>query len=98
MRPTPDDVTAAFSDLLGEVVIVDTDEPVLYIGRLQEANPVLLTLADADVHECDSTSSRTREVYAMEAARNGVHPSRSRVRVLMSRVLSVSRLDEVILY
>ncbi len=98
MSPAADAFSKPFSELTDQMVVVDTDAPVLYIGRFLGANPAFLTLGDADIHECSTTGSRTKEVYAMEAGRNGVHPSRACVRVLLSRVLSISRLDEVVQY
>ncbi|MFH0980873.1 MAG: hypothetical protein V2A79_04970 [Planctomycetota bacterium] len=52
-------------------------------------------LADADVHDCRDGHA-SREVYIMEAGRDGISVNRRRVFVLRATVCSLSRLDQVV--
>lgn len=93
MSQESDEVTP----LIGKIVVVDTRTALLYIGRLDRWGSDFVELADCDVH--DSLEARsTKEVYAMEAARSGVRQNRRRVFVLRDHVVSVSALDDVIVY
>jgi hypothetical protein len=89
--------TSAFARYLNTVVVVDARDRFVYVGRLVEAAPDALVLADADVHDLqDGVSSR--EVYVLDARRLGVRENRRDVTIRMDVVLSVSRLDDVIQY
>ncbi len=84
-----------FEALVGQTVVVDTDGPVLYLGRLAALSDDFLTLEDADVHNLgDSATSRER--YVIDAKRLGVRPNRKRVEVRLVRVVGLSRLEDVI--
>ena len=84
-------------ELTGEEVVLDTNSPYLYIGRLAEVDEWFIRLEDADVH--DSTETRTtKEVYLIEARKYGVKKNRLSVLVRADKVISASRLSEVIEY
>lgn len=85
-----------YGDWLGKQVVLDVAPPLIYIGRLAAVDGFFLTLEEADVHELRGSTSK--EVYLMEARRNGVQPNRRLARVKKSEVISVSLLDDVILY
>lgn len=85
------------SDFFDKDVILDVAPPVVYIGRLIEANDFFFTLADVDVHEIPP-GGVTKEVYVMGARRNGIQPTRKLVKVKQSDVLSLTRLSDVIMY
>ena len=91
-----------FEDLkkyVNKDVVVDTDTSVLYIGHLQEVRPLSLAFGDVDVHDmADGQSNTTKEVYIMECKRIGIRANRKGVHVLVSRVMSISLLDEIISY
>ena len=89
--------TGSLQDLLGKVVVVDVAPPVIYIGTLSAVDSAFITLENADVHPLWN-SSTSKEVYLMEARRNGVQPTRRRVLVMRSEMLSISLLDDVVLY
>lgn len=86
-----------YHDLYDHNVVIDVAPPVVYIGRLVEANDRFVTLADVDVHDLNS-GIVTKEVYVMESRRNGIQPNRKLIKIKQSEVLSLSRLDDVILY
>lgn len=88
---------ARLRELTGEEVVLDTNSPYLYIGRLAEVDEWFIRLEDADVH--DSTETRTtKEVYLIEARKYGVKKNRLSVLVRADKVISASRLSEVIEY
>jgi len=97
MTPPSLDASDAYRDLYDRQVVVDVRVPTVYIGRLIEANEHFVTLAEADVHELHE-STVTKEVYVMESRRNGVQPNRRVVRIKQDEVLSLSALDDIILY
>jgi small nuclear ribonucleoprotein (snRNP)-like protein len=82
---------------LGKAVVVDTDSSFLYIGTLKGMDDTFLRLQEADVHDSRETST-TKEQYAINARRNGVRPNRKEVAVRKKTVVSVSLLEDVILY
>jgi|YNPNPStandDraft_1061719.scaffolds.fasta_scaffold67157_2 hypothetical protein len=87
-------VPEPIANLVGQVVVVDTDSHMLYIGKLAKVGDDFLELAEADVHShLDSHSSR--EVYIMDARKLGIRQNRTGAIVLMSRVVSISRLEDV---
>jgi len=83
--------------LVGRQVVVDVNAPYVYIGTLRALGREALVLKDADVHLRDD-SQTTQEVYVLEARRDGVRANRSVVYVMRSAVVSMSRLEDVILY
>ncbi len=85
------------SDLVGERVVIDTDNTKLIVGTLEEVSERLITLTDADIHEMRD-SSVTSEVYTLEILKHGVRANRKRVYVRADRVVCISRLDDVINY
>ncbi len=83
--------------LKGTLVVVDTATPYLYIGTLKAWTDHFIVLADADVHDVSEGGS-TKEMYALESARNNVQKNRREVIVRMDCVVSISRLSDVIVY
>jgi hypothetical protein len=81
--------------LVAASVVVDTDTSYVYVGTLESVDGRFLTLADVDVH--DMKDSRiTKEIYALEALKHGVRANRRRVHVALARVVSVSKLEDVV--
>ena len=88
-------MSPSFAGHVGHLVVVDTDGPVFYIGRLASVSEDFLILEDVDVrHQGDTPTSRER--YLIEARRLGVRPSRRRAEVVLARVVGISRLDDII--
>ena len=88
---------ARLRELTGEEVVLDTNSPYLYIGRLAEVDEWFIRLEDADVHDATETRT-TKEVYLIEARKYGVKKNRLSVLVRADKVISASRLSEVIEY
>ena len=83
--------------LVGEEVVLDTDSPYLYIGRLAEVDEWIIRLEDVDVHDA-SESRTTKEVYVIEARKFGIKKNRRSVLVRADKVISISPLIDVIEY
>ena len=84
-----------YDELLGEVVVVDTDSSFTYLGRLLEADATFLKLEEVDVHEA-TRDGRSKERYVSETRGIGVRANRRLTWVCLSRVVSISRLADVI--
>jgi hypothetical protein len=87
----------AWGAFIGKIVVVDTDSRVVYLGTLSEVTPEFLKVKDVDVHDAEETTT-SKERYIMQARAFGVHPNRKEVSVRLKTIVSVSLLDDVILY
>jgi small nuclear ribonucleoprotein (snRNP)-like protein len=87
--------SAKLTALLNQQIVVDTDSSYVYIGRLKAISSDCLVLADVDAHDTHDSNS-SKEHYAHETRRLGPRPNRKEALVLLARVLSISRLDDII--
>ncbi len=89
----------ALDDLLGRRVVLDTQGPLVYIGRLIAHTERGYWLDDADVHDRDEGHS-TKESYVNQAyllEQSGTRQvNRRRVFVERSAIVSLSALDDVV--
>jgi hypothetical protein len=92
-RQTPPEINA----LIGRQVVVDTDSAYVYVGTLLSIGGDYLGLADVDVHDTADSKS-TKEQYAHEARKLGNRSNRKMVHVRLARVLSISKLEDVITF
>lgn len=76
-------------------VVLDVSSLYVYLGRLIGENEHYLILEDADVHDLRDTST-TRELYVLDARRHGVSVNRASVWVRKDEVVSLSRLEDVL--
>jgi hypothetical protein len=83
--------------LLGKQVVVDTDSSYVYVGTLDSIGCDYLGLVDVDVHDT-SDSNSSKEHYAHETRKLGARSNRKLTYVRLARVLSVSSLEDVILF
>ncbi len=81
-------------DLISQLVVVDLDGPWVAFGRLAQAGPGWIELAEADLHDMREGTS-TRDVYALETQKLGVRVNRRRVLLPVSQIIALSRLDDV---
>ena len=80
--------------LLGKIVVLDTQGPLIYIGMLSQVSGPFVVLVEADVH--DSNDSRaTKDLYLVETRDLGVRVNRKRVVVMLTQVASASLLEDV---
>jgi hypothetical protein len=94
-NPPNSPIDSEIAGLVGKQIVVDTDSAYIYVGILENAGRDFLTLSSVDVHET-SDSKSTKEQYAHEARKLGSRSNRQLTYVRMARVLSISRLDDVI--
>ncbi len=83
--------------LIGQQIVVDTDSSYIYIGKLESAGADFLALSDVDVHDTNDTKS-TKEHYAHETRKLGTRRNRKLTYVRMARIVSVSALDDVLVF
>lgn len=76
-------------------VVLDTPGTILYLGTLEQITLEGFWLAGADVHDT-SEGHMSKELYVIEAKRQGICANRQRVFVLRSVVMSVSLLEDIV--
>ncbi len=81
-------------ELSGEVVVLDTAGPLIYVGRLKRVTPHAFELIEADVHDMNDSRS-TKDFYLLQIRDLGVRPNRAMVLVHRSHIISVSRLADI---
>ena len=83
------------TSLIGQTVVVDLDESYLVIGTLRAADDKHLSFIEADVHDHHEANC-TKEVYLLESLKLGVRFNRKQVAIPRSRMLAISRLEDVV--
>lgn len=86
-----------WDQLTGQVVVLDLSSPFIYIGRFAGEQGHYLLLEQADAHDLRDSPNTTREQYVLECRRHGVSPNRDWVWVRLDQVVSVSRLEDVVM-
>jgi hypothetical protein len=81
--------------LIGRNVVLDTQGPILYLGRLSEVHDTGLWLEDADVHDC-TEGHASKELYIIETTHYGIRVNRRRVFVLRTSIMSLSAIDDIV--
>lgn len=92
---TPPPIDPDIQALVGQQVVIDTDSSFVYIGLLVKVGREFLTVSDVDVHETADSKS-TKEQYAHDARRLGSRSNRQVTYIRMARVLSISKLDDIV--
>jgi len=83
--------------LVGQLVVIDTDSSFVYVGTLESAGSEYFTLTQVDVH--DTTDCKTsKELYVHEAKRLGMRENRKLTYLRTERVLSISKLEDIITF
>jgi hypothetical protein len=83
---------------VGQVVVLDTQGPLIYIGTLARVNGGgggTMLLVDADVHDTND-SRASKDLYLAETRDLGVRVNRKTALVMRHHVASVSLLREVV--
>jgi len=86
-----------WKEVIGEKVVIDTNSPYIYLGKIVDCNNWFITLEDVDVHD-QKEGRATKEQYINESAKTGIKINRKRVVICKDQIISFSRLDEVIVY
>ncbi|MHC4606632.1 MAG: hypothetical protein ACYTAF_06810 [Planctomycetota bacterium] len=87
----------AWKEYIGLKVIVDTDSKFVYLGTLKKVVDHFVVLENVDAHDRNEGPS-TKEQYIMDCKRFGINPNRREVSVRKSVIVSLSKLDDVIVY
>ena len=85
----------ALHEMLNHRVVLDTGTTIVYIGTLVEITDATFVLSDADMHDCRDGHAN-KEAYLAEASGEGITVNRRGVVVMRSAVISLSRLDDVV--
>jgi small nuclear ribonucleoprotein (snRNP)-like protein len=88
------DAEAWMRSLVGQVVVVDLDESYLVIGTLTAVDQHHLSFKEADLHD-HGEANCTKDVYLLETRQLGVRFNRKEVAIPRSRVLAISRLEDI---
>lgn len=88
------DADAWIRGLVGQVVVVDLDESYLVIGMLGGVDGHHLSFTEADLHD-HREANCTKDVYLLETRQLGVRFNRKQVAIPRSRVLAISRLEDI---
>jgi hypothetical protein len=86
---------AALMELIGCVVVVDTETKLVFIGTLVRVAKDCLVLAEADVHDCEQGYSG-KELYVVNARNTGFTANRKKVYISMNKIVAISALDDII--
>ena len=82
-------------EYLNEFIVVDTDTPLVYIGRLVEESDSFLKLEDVAIYYFNEARVPV-EQYLVECAAHGIAACRKTTLLKSDRVVSVSRLSDII--
>lgn len=88
-------MSGALERMIGEVVVLDTGTPIVYVGKLLEVGEHVFVLEGADMHDCRDGHA-TQEAYIADVRESGVAVNRRRIVVMRPTVISVSRLEDVV--
>lgn len=83
------------NEYIGNLVVLDTNTDVLYLGKLVSVEKEFVGLDDADVC-CLRDLRSTREQYLVEAAKQGIRKNRTHVEVRSGVIISVSLVKDII--
>jgi len=90
-------LSAEIAALVGKQIVVDTDSSYIYVGTLESAGEDYLALSNVDVHDTKD-SKTTKEQYAHETRKLGSRSNRKLTYVRLTRVLSISKLDDILVF
>jgi hypothetical protein len=91
----PDPHSDGLTPFVGQVVVLDTQGPLIYIGMLERVTPVAFLLTAADVHDTND-SRASKDLYLLETRDLGVRVNRGAVLVMRQQVASISLLEDVV--
>ncbi|MBI3856351.1 MAG: hypothetical protein HY293_11745 [Planctomycetes bacterium] len=86
-----------WADLVGKIVVVDTDSMFVFLGTLARVEDHFLVMTEVDAHDRRESPS-TKEQYIMDTKKFGVKPNRREVKVRKQLIVSVSKLDDIVGY
>jgi small nuclear ribonucleoprotein (snRNP)-like protein len=88
---------AGWDALVGKVLVVDTDSSFVYLGTLKSVDDLFVVMTDVDAHDRRESPS-TKEQYVIDTKRYGVKANRREISIRKDKVVSVSKIDDVVSY
>jgi len=82
-------------DYKNNKVVIDTSTNWIYIGTLVDEDDVYFILEDADAFDISEVSLSKHE-YLMRVKKDGVAPNRKKMKVLKSKVVGITLLEDII--
>jgi len=79
---------------LNKKVVIDTDTRWIYIGKFAGEDDKYIILEEVDAFDVSETSLSKHE-YLRMVKKDGIAPNRKKVKVLKSRVVAISLLDDI---
>jgi len=76
-------------------IVVDTSTSWIYIGRLTGEDGSYIYLEDTDAFDISETSLSKQE-YLMMVKKDGIVPNRRKVKVLKSKVVAITLLEDIL--
>lgn len=82
-------------DYRGKKIVIDTSTTWIYIGTLIDEDDYYFYLEEVDAFDISETSLSKQE-YLMMIKKDGIVPNRKNVKVLKSKVVGVSLLNDIL--
>ncbi|MCM8771530.1 MAG: hypothetical protein NC926_00240 [Candidatus Omnitrophica bacterium] len=76
-------------------IVVDTCSSWIYIGKFVSEDELYICLEDVDAFDISETSLSKQE-YLMMVKKDGIVPNRKMVKVLKSKIVAITLLDDII--
>lgn len=78
-----------------ERIVIDTSTSWIYIGKFMEEDELYIYLEEADAFDISETSLSKHE-YLMMIKKDGIVPNRKKVKILKSKVVAITLLEDII--
>lgn len=78
-------------------VVLDTSTSLIYAGEFFSADEFFITLKNADMQDSHDTAV-SKAQYIMEIKRDGIIPNRKEVKIKQSAVVSISKVEDIVLF
>jgi len=95
-RPPDSAPGDVFNAYRGETVVVDTDSRLTYIGTLAESRGSLLVLRNLTIYDAEEARIQLDQ-FLVECVAYGITPARRELLLPVTRVLSISRLQDILI-
>jgi small nuclear ribonucleoprotein (snRNP)-like protein len=82
-------------EFVGDKIVVDLHSQYVCLGTLKKFDNHFLDVRNADLHDLRDTDT-TRENYVADSKATGIKRNRTRVLLVLTEVVAVSRLDDVV--
>lgn len=76
-------------------VVIDTTTTWIYIGKLIKEDNFYYYLQDVDAFDISETSLSKQE-YLMMVKKDGIVPNRKNVKILKSKVVAITLLEDIL--